>query len=86
MARLTVEDCLEKIPNRYDLVLLASKRARPLNMGKNSLLEEETDEKPTVVALREIAAGLVTQENVDNPGGSEAGAEEPETPPPAEDA
>lgn len=86
MARLTVEDCLEKIPNRYDLVLLASKRARPLNMGKNSLLEEETDEKPTVIALREVAAGLVTQENVDNPGGSEPGAEEPEAPPPAEDA
>ncbi|MDD9817660.1 MAG: DNA-directed RNA polymerase subunit omega [Gammaproteobacteria bacterium] len=86
MARLTVEDCLEKIPNRYDLVLLASKRARPLNMGKDSLLEEETDEKPTVIALREVAAGLVTQENVDNPGGSEPGAEEPEAPTPAEDA
>ena len=86
MARLTVEDCLEKIPNRYDLVLLASKRARPLNMGKDSLLEEETDEKPTVIALREVAAGLVTQENVDNPGGSELGAEEPEAPTPAEDA
>lgn len=63
MARLTVEDCLEKIGNRYDLTLLASERARQLSMGAEALVEEDTD-KPTVVALREIAEGLVTRENI----------------------
>ena len=58
MARITVEDCLHKIPNRFELVLLASKRARDLSMGATALLEEEND-KPTVIALREIAEGVV---------------------------
>ena len=58
MARITVEDCLHKIPNRFELVLLASKRARDLSMGATALLEEEKD-KPTVIALREIAEGFV---------------------------
>ena len=65
MARLTVEDCLDKIGNRYDLVLLASRRARQLALGSDPLVSEEGD-KPTVVALREIAAGLVTLENIDS--------------------
>ncbi|WP_260292718.1 DNA-directed RNA polymerase subunit omega [Sedimenticola hydrogenitrophicus] len=58
MARVTVEDCLEHVDNRFDLVLLATKRARQLSHGVAPLLAWEND-KPTVVALREIAAGLV---------------------------
>nr|VFJ45830.1 MAG: DNA-directed RNA polymerase subunit omega [Candidatus Kentron sp. FW]VFJ46609.1 MAG: DNA-directed RNA polymerase subunit omega [Candidatus Kentron sp. FW] len=58
MARITVEDCLEKTENRFELVLLASKRARQLSRGAASLLDEE-DDKPTVLALREIAAGKI---------------------------
>ena len=67
MARLTVEDCLEKINNRYDLVLLASKRARQITMGSDPLVEENND-KATVIALREIAEGLITAANVDKAG------------------
>ena len=70
MARLTVEDCLENIENRYDLVLLASKRTRQLLMGSDPLIEDQTD-KPTVMALREIAAGVVTQENIESIGRSQ---------------
>ncbi|WP_275098372.1 DNA-directed RNA polymerase subunit omega [Sedimenticola hydrogenitrophicus] len=58
MARVTVEDCLEHVDNRFDLVLLATKRARQLSHGVAPLLAWEND-KATVVALREIAAGLV---------------------------
>lgn len=58
MARITVEDCLEKIPNRFDLVLVASKRARQLSLGKEPVVPWDND-KPTVVALREIAIGAV---------------------------
>lgn len=57
MARLTVEDCLEHIDNRFDLVLKASKRARMLERGAQAWVPWEND-KPTVVALREIAEGL----------------------------
>ena len=64
MARLTVEDCLEHINNRYDLVLLASKRSRQIAKGAEPLLTEDAD-KPTVIALREISLGLVTTENID---------------------
>jgi DNA-directed RNA polymerase subunit omega len=64
MARLTVEDCLENVDNRFDLVLLASKRARQLTMGSAALVDEEND-KPTVVALREIAAGLIDMQKVE---------------------
>ncbi len=67
MARLTVEDCLIHIDNRYDLVALASKRARQLTLGKDALVDEDND-KPTVIALREIAAGLITLENIDTIG------------------
>ncbi|MCB1877852.1 MAG: DNA-directed RNA polymerase subunit omega [Chromatiales bacterium] len=58
MARITVEDCLEKIDNRFELVLAASRRARKLANGVEPLVPWEND-KPTVVALREIADGLV---------------------------
>lgn len=64
MARLTVEDCLENLDNRYELVLLSSKRARQLAMGLPPLVDEDSD-KPTVIALREIAEGLITEENID---------------------
>lgn len=67
MARLTVEECLELIPNRYDLVLLAAKRARQLNMGADPLVEDQ-DDKNTVIALREIESGLVTLANIDSIG------------------
>jgi len=58
MARVTVEDCLENVDNRFELVLVASKRARQLANGGEALLEWEND-KPTVVALREIAEGHI---------------------------
>ncbi len=61
MARVTVEDCLENVENRFKLVLLASKRARQLSLGTEPLVEWEND-KPTVVALREIALNLVNEE------------------------
>lgn len=63
MARVTVEDCLDHVDNRFDLVLLATKRARQLVNGVDPLLPWEND-KPTVVALREIAEGLVDDEVV----------------------
>lgn len=63
MARVTVEDCLEHVDNRFDLVLLATKRARQLSNGVAPLLAWEND-KATVVALREIAAGLVDDQVV----------------------
>jgi DNA-directed RNA polymerase subunit omega len=60
MARVTVQDCLENVANRFELVMVASKRARQIATGgKDPLVEEESD-KPTVIALREIAEGLVT--------------------------
>jgi len=58
MARLTVEDCLPHVDNRFHLVLVAAKRARQIAMGAEALVEIEND-KPTVLALREIAEGLV---------------------------
>ncbi len=59
MARITVEDCLNKVPNRFDLVMLASRRARQLFKGAKPLIE--SDNREVVVALREIAAGKVTK-------------------------
>ncbi len=59
MARVTVTDCLEHVDNRFDLVLIATKRTRQLTLGAEPLVEPEND-KPTVIALREIAEGLVT--------------------------
>lgn len=58
MARVTVEDCLDHVANRFELVLLATKRARQLAYGQEAQVPWEND-KPTVVALREIADGLV---------------------------
>jgi DNA-directed RNA polymerase subunit omega len=60
MARVTVEDCLENVSNRFELVMVASKRARQIATGgKDPLVQEESD-KPTVIALREIAENLIT--------------------------
>ncbi|MBT4833152.1 MAG: DNA-directed RNA polymerase subunit omega [Porticoccaceae bacterium] len=59
MARITVEDCLDNVDNRFELVMVGSKRARQIAVeGRPALVDEEND-KPTVVALREIAQGLV---------------------------
>jgi len=66
MARVTVEDCLDHVDNRFDLVLLATKRARQLMHGVDPLLPWEND-KPTVMALREIAAGLVDDQVINPP-------------------
>jgi DNA-directed RNA polymerase subunit omega len=66
MARITVEDCLQNEPNLFNLVLLAAKRARRLANGAEATVEWEND-KPTVVALREIAAGNITLEMLEEP-------------------
>lgn len=64
MARITVEDCLENVDNIFEMVLVASKRARRIAHGADALVEAEND-KPTVIALREIAAGHVTPSILD---------------------
>ena len=64
MARITVEDCLQNVDNMFDLVLIAAARARRLANGAEASLEWEND-KPTVMALREIAAGHVGPEILD---------------------
>ncbi|MHB8257041.1 MAG: DNA-directed RNA polymerase subunit omega [Acidiferrobacterales bacterium] len=64
MARVTVEDCLENVENRFQLVLVATKRARQLALGAEPCVGREND-KPTVVALREIAGGFVTNAILD---------------------
>ncbi|ABB73360.1 DNA-directed RNA polymerase subunit omega [Nitrosospira multiformis] len=58
MARITVDDCLKKIPNRFDMTLVATIRARQLSVGGSPMVEPARD-KPTVIALREISQGLV---------------------------
>jgi len=63
MARITVEDCLETIDNRFELVLTATKRARQIGHGADPLVDEEND-KPTVIALREIADGMIDSERI----------------------
>ncbi len=60
MARVTVEDCLDNVDNRFQLVLVSAKRARQLAGGREAMVDWEND-KPTVVALREIADGHVTR-------------------------
>lgn len=88
MARVTVEDCLENVDNRFELVLVATKRARQIANGKQPLVEWEND-KPTVVALRELADGLIDPKALDEPevseeemlGGVEITAEDMETVP-----
>ena len=64
MARITVEDCLEHVENRFDLVLLAARRARQIAQGADPLVPGEND-KPTVIALREIAENLINADSMD---------------------
>lgn len=66
MARLTVEDCLDNVENRFELVLVAAQRARQLAMGAEPLVPEDND-KPTVMALREIAENLINKDILDAP-------------------
>lgn len=66
MARVTVEDCLTNVDNRFQLVLVATKRARQISLGSEPFLDAEND-KPTVIALREIADGLVTRDILNDP-------------------
>ncbi|MDA0789016.1 MAG: DNA-directed RNA polymerase subunit omega [Proteobacteria bacterium] len=67
MARVTVEDCLENVENRFELVMISSKRARQIaNQGKDPLVPLEND-KPTVLALREIAEGFIDVSILDEP-------------------
>jgi DNA-directed RNA polymerase subunit omega len=79
MARVTVEDCLDKVDNRFHLVLVATKRARQLANGVQPLVDWEND-KPTIVALREIAEGLIGPDILD-----ESPFQEIEVEPQAED-
>ncbi len=65
MARITVEDCLEKVENQYDLVLLAKERVSQLNSGAEMLVEADND-KNTVIALREIGDGKIIVEELKN--------------------
>ena len=70
MARITVEDCVQNINSVFEMILVASKRARRLENGAEPLVDREND-KPTVLALREIAAGLISPailEEIDQPG------------------
>jgi DNA-directed RNA polymerase subunit omega len=87
MARVTVEDCLEHVDNRFELVLQAAKRARKISIGAEPMVPTEND-KPTVIALREIAQGLVKTESLeDEPPmmSMEDAAGEETTPAPAAD-
>lgn len=74
MARITVQDCLTHIPNRFQLVLVATKRARQIALGARPLVDEEND-KPTVLALREIADGLIGPEVLNDVSAMEHAAE-----------
>ena len=65
MARITVEDCIDKFPSRFELVLVASNRARKLYTGENPTVEIDND-KNTVIALREIAEETLTKEQLKN--------------------
>ena len=69
MARITVEDCLEKVPNRFELIHIAAKRTKQMAKGSKPLISQPTN-KPAVVALREIAAGLVSKKPAADNNGS----------------
>lgn len=67
MARITVDDCLDKVENRFELVMVASKRARALATGGKEPLVNADSDKPSVIALREIADSLITPAQIMNP-------------------
>ena len=84
MARITVEDCLERVENRFELVMIASKRARQLATGNRDPHVAEENDKPTVIALREIAEGHVDVsilDEVDHKNEDEFGFKLPEPEP-----
>lgn len=88
MARITVEDCLDKVDNRFQLVMISSKRARQIQTGGKDPLVPIDNDKPTVIALREIAEGLVDASILTaRPQAAvvELSREELTTPPPATD-
>lgn len=78
MARVTVEEAVDKIGNRFDLILVASRRARQIATGGKSPMVEIDNDKPTVVALREIEKGMVTSEMLDAEALREKQAQEQE--------
>ncbi len=65
MARITVEDCLDNVDNRFQLVMLATRRARQIGSGRVDPLVDAENDKATVIALREIAEGLINDEMLD---------------------
>lgn len=65
MARITVEDCLNHVDNRFELVIVGSKRARQIAVGGKDPLVPAENDKPTVIALREIEAGLIDRNMFD---------------------
>jgi len=67
VARITVEDCLEKIPNRFELIHIAAKRVKQLAKGSKAQIQHPTN-KPAVLALREVAAGVVGKDEGNNQG------------------
>lgn len=77
MARITVQDCLEQVNNRFELVLTASRRARNLSLGAEARVPREND-KPTVIALREISEGVVGREVLDEAEAPQAQPQAPE--------
>ena len=89
MARVTVEDCVDKIPNRFDLVLLSAHRARQLSGGADTLVDRDRDKNP-VVALREIAVKALKSEDLKEDFikslQRHAEVDEPEAAPQAEEA
>ncbi len=65
MARITVEDCLDKVDNRFQLIMVATKRARQIATGGHEPLVPREGDKPTVIALRELEKNLISVESVD---------------------
>ena len=87
MARVTVEDCIDAVPNRFELVVTAAQRARMIANGADPMVEEASD-KPTVIALREIADGAVNDDNIGELQAdldARLAAMQAEVPPPPED-
>lgn len=84
MARITVEDCLEHVDNRFELVLVGTKRARQIAVGGKDPMVPEENDKPTVIALREIEEGFIKPsilEEKDEPDYDDSFATEAEAPP-----
>ncbi|MCX7125985.1 MAG: DNA-directed RNA polymerase subunit omega [Gammaproteobacteria bacterium] len=77
MARVTVEDCLEKVENRFALVLLAAERAHQIEMGVSEPMVPEDNDKPTVIALREIAEGFDVAKLIAERGNSSVESSKP---------